>query len=355
VAFVRIRAGRTEVSRRLSDQVTAQLGRYYLGEAGLGRLVGCFKLAEDIAGSKDFGTRPFVAQGIAHLVREALGEISKALRDPLEGEWRRLSDVVVEAKTRVDAAPPDQLEGAVGALLAAVADLKRFIDGEERKHERGLVNLVADTTGATVMPATAREFGSLVRGLSQAAHSSQSLDHVMSLHERAVDVLELLFGHPETRATRLDELAALGRPTDENAEELVALITTDYELRAFLSSLPNSRWLWTLGHPDLLRPAPGSAWWPVIMLCERLRASDAGSIAGWLKRALAQWGQDPNCAAAIASAARALGMHGHGVLLKALGRHPDSVSVRREVRYAVQQAQPDSEFVEKAFVALESR
>jgi len=340
------------MNARLSDQVSTQLGRYYLDEAGLQRFIGCIHLARELAESTNLHTRPFLAQGVAHLMREALGEISTAIPDPLDGQWSRVSRSVVDAKTRLDAAPPDQQKDAIGELLATVDDLQAFHSGQSRKHERGLVNLVSATTGATVMPDTAREFGLLVSKLSRAAHGSQPLDHVISLQEHAIAVLELVFGHPESRTTRLDELAVLERPTVEHAQEVNTLVTTDYELRSFLSSVPNSRWLLVLEHADLLRPPKERSLWPVIMLCERLRTADAAPIAGWLKQALARWGDDPGSAEAIASAGRALGDYGQPTLLKALARHPDSQSIRRDLRFAVQRTSPDSAFVMQAFLAL---
>lgn len=334
--------------------VAHELGRYFLEEASLSRLQGCWAAADRIARSNRVRRTSYAGQAVAHLLRESLAEISRAAHDPTTGRWQTLSDEVVQAKTRLEAASPDQRDSVYQELLDAIDDLENFKKVSERKHERGLVNLVANTTGATVMTGTAREYGRLVRSLSSAAHSSRPLEDVLSVRAEAIKLLKLLFGPPVRRVDRLVELAQLNNPTQQEVAETISLITTDYELRRFLASVRTSAWLWKLEWYDGLRPTNRS--WPVIILSQRLGKRESRALTGWLKEAFHQhWGSDQLSAEAIASAAAHLDVEGHSILLQALKEHPGSEAIRWEVSRAVELAPADSQFVEEAFEILARR
>ncbi|MDQ6944737.1 MAG: hypothetical protein M3256_00385 [Actinomycetota bacterium] len=331
-------------NKELFDHLVGEFGE--LGREAVQFLETAQQLLDDPAALR----LPRQAGAAAYCVREALKRLLPA--ESRQASWRKLSDDVVNAKKRFEAArglPGADQTGALDDLITAIRGLEDFKRNEQGKHQRRLTELIERRAGVPPLTLSIREYQRLLGEIDQeAVHSSPSEEQVRQLFGRAISVLNAVFAPFPVRRAELDALAPLTDPQEPDVSRLLAFCSTSHHLTYFLSRAVTPRWLTLLAPHGVLDPPEGGGVWPVLPAVEHFAGAFPEEVATWLEQANKAWGRNEVGAAYIALAARQCLPAASNTLLSTLRSHPGSRWIRGQAAVAIEEMEPGSPFIEAA-------
>lgn len=295
---------------------------------------------------------PKLAETVAYCLREAMKSIPASQDVGGGGLWRSASRAVADARQRyelVRGLPGEDEQGALNELLATIDDLE-FVHSQEGVHERRLIAIMVDRTGALPVAAgTApiRAYQDLLRELNEALHGDATLDRARQLWNGCAAILRQLFLPPELRHAELESLAATESVTDEDVERLLPLIAGPNHLRHFLSRISSPEWLKLLTESGILDPPAENGQWPVFAAVDRLAPDHGPALADWLYRLYNRHASDANRAWFVARAAVDIGDEAATLVLRALRDHGGVPSIAALGVWAVEKVHPASGLVQE--------
>ena len=296
------------------------------------RAVEYLRTAERMLGSSADASSPRHAECVAYCLREALKTIPGSYGSLGGGEWRTRSRKVWEAKQRfaqVRGVPGADEDGALRELLDSIDDLARTFE-QETIHQKRLIAVMVERTGAQPLSSGTRPvdaYQDLLTQVDRTLHTGTSLAAVAGLWGEALALLRQLFLPPDARHRELASLAALQGPAIADAVTLESLLAAPGHLEYFLARIDDPAWLDLLDASGLLEPADGQSAWPVYAAVERLRGQHAVRLSALLASMLGRWGADQGKAFAVTRAALLLGVDGQDVILRAVQRRSEFVSL----------------------------
>jgi hypothetical protein len=336
----------------LDRQDNKELFDYLVGEFGeLGlEAVQFLETAQQLLDDPAALRLPRRAGASAYCVREALKRLLPA--ESCQPPWRKLSDDVVNAKKRFEAArslPGADQTGALDDLITAIRGLEDFKRNEQGKHQRRLTELIERRAGVPPLTLSIREYQRLLGEIDQeAVHSSPSEEQVRQLFGRAISVLNAVFAPFPVRRAELDALAPLTDPQESDVTRLLAYSSTPHHLTYFLSRAVTPSWLTLLAPRGVLDPPQGGGVWPVLPAVEHFAGDFPDQVATWLEQANMIWGRNEVGAAYVALAARQCLPAASNTLLSTLRSHPGSRWIRGQAAVAIEEMEPGSPFIEAA-------
>lgn len=268
---------------------------------------------------------PRIGRAVAGELRSALNEILKAADVPAQDSWRVLSRKVVNAYTRfndrmrVDAS---DTAGELCDLDIAMDELHRFHDFESLKAEIELTEVMLSVTGHELTgddPAITA-FLKLRSALNDDEHTSQDAGGV-ARWEECTDVLRRLFLPPDARFERLEKLASLDDPNEDDAVEVVRLMTTSTHALRFWEKVDSFNWFQVLDKEGMLDP-PVEGVWAAGGALRRLAETDPDETSRWLDVVYERHNGDPHRVAKIAWVAVLATGSSRRLVIDAVRRHP---------------------------------
>lgn len=333
-----------ERPRRLPAEIAAHLVSEFGAE---GREL-CEFLETAATASEATDQGPRQGETVAYNVREALTRlIAKDPSNPT-GEWKKLSRQVVEAQRQLDAAGPEEQEGARSFLAAKIADLETFHTGDSLHRRRVVAALVA-RTGIRLEKGESLALETYVDLLDEAAgalHNSITVGAAMALLEKAVDVVGRLFMEPDVRDAALDVLADQD-PNAEAVDQLLELVVTPRHMVRFLRRLETPAWVIELLNRGLLRPPSGNGFWPLPAAIEALKGDYAEELARVLSELAGEFWADPDRLLRVGRQAADLGPLGQPLVVEILRRYPETEEARWLAVRVCETANPSDELVEQ--------
>ena len=290
---------------------------------------------------------------IAYCLREALETLPKSSGVPGGGEWRSLSRAAVDAKVRFEQirqSPGTDTQGALHDLLDSI-DAMAATQADESIHQKRLIAAMVARTGAEPLAMgtdPVSDYQDLIKRLGDSVHNKVSLDAVRVLWDNTTTILRRLFLPPDARHEALAQLAAIGNPTQVDADSLIALLASPTHLHFFLARVSGFEWLKLVEPSGLLDPLPGPTAWPVMAAVERLADKDAVWLAGFLTRMFEKYRADRDRAWSIVVAARQLGLSGRELILRAAQKYPTVDLFIGFLEDAAVHAEPADTFVQQA-------
>lgn len=285
---------------------------------------------------------PRIGEVIAYCIREALVEIPRAAGID-EGQWKRVSREVVDARTRYERArglAGMEEQKALEDLLKSIDDLAAF-HNHYSIHVEGLREIIRLRTGVDPLTHDANalsDYQKLIDDIQRMVHTSADGDPVTvedagQCLQRAIDVMSRLF-LVDPRMEQLQRLAALENPTGKDIETLSANVITPHDLRFFASTVISPIWLDLMMDQGLLEPPVNqNGVWLAATMLSRLRDGHGEAIADWLERAWERWSASEQGLVALAFAAHEAGENGREVLLRCLKTRSDISVICRFARW----------------------
>lgn len=166
---------------------------------------------------------PRLPETIAYCMREAMKTIPASQDVGDGGFWKSASRGVTEARRRyelVRGVPGEDEQGALHELLATIDDLE-LVHSQEGVHERRLIAIIVNRTGALPVAAgTApiRAYHDLLVELDDAPHGATTLDRARELWNQCIAILRQLFLPPDLRHAELESLASIDSPTSDDVD-----------------------------------------------------------------------------------------------------------------------------------------
>ncbi len=289
---------------------------------------------------------------VAHCLREAMKAILASEGASGSGRWRQISREVVDARQRYENAvglPGEDAAGALRDLLANIDGLGRFHSEEEGLHEKRLIAVVVNRTGAEPLSAgttPVRDYQDLLGRLDRAAHGGTTQQSAEDLWAECAAILRSLFLPPEIRNTELERLAQIAHPTTDDTEAVLDLVSSPGHLRYFLGKVVSPDWLEALGAVGVLGPLDTDDPWPPHRAVARLAECYPSEIAVWLQAMYQSHGANPVAAAEICHAAAEAGGPSLSLVLTALRDHQENDWIVMTGVRAAEQAEPCDALVE---------
>lgn len=275
---------------------------------------------------------PRIGEAVAYCIRESLVEIPRAANIE-EGEWKRLSRYVVDARTRFDLSRGlsgmDEQQ-ALQDLLRSIDDLAAF-HKQDNIHLSGLREIIKSRTGVDPLEHNANalnEYQKLINHVNGIVHAPASntpisIEAAGACLQRAIDVLSKLF-LVDSRIGRIQDLSSLETPTEFDVQDLSSILITPHDLRLFASFVTSPIWLDLMLDNGLIEPPDDlNQVWCLPVMISRLKIDHGESIEPWLQKAWSRWSSTEKGLIAVATAAHEAGIPGRNILLQCLRRRPD--------------------------------
>jgi hypothetical protein len=338
--------GLPPVDPRLLDHLTVEFGDH-------GRRAVEFLLtAQALLKLESAPESPRLPETVAYCLREAMKTIPASQDVGGGGVWRSASRAVADARVRyelVRGVPGEDEQGALNELLATIDDLE-IVHSQEGIHERRLIAIMVDRTGALPLAsgtAPIRAYQALLKELDEALHGDTTLDRAHQLWNRCASILRQLFLPPELRHAELDSLAATESVMDEDVQRLLPLIAGPNHLRHFLSRISSPEWLEALTDTGILDPPAENGPWPVFAAVDRLAPDHGPALGDWLHRLYNRQASDATRASYVARAAADIGEEAAPLVLRVLRDHSGVPSIAALGVWTVEKVGPTSRLVEE--------
>jgi hypothetical protein len=290
-------------------------------------------------------------EAVAYCLREAMKAIPASLKVEGAHLWKTASRAVTEARRRYELArgmPGEDEPGALDDLIAAIDNLE-LVHSQESIHERRLIAIIVNRTGALPVAAgTApiRAYQALLVELDNAVHGATTHAEARVFWNRCIGLLRQLFLPPDTRHAELSVLASIEEPDSADVDRLLPLIAGPNHLRYFLTHVTSPAWLEALTETGILDPPTENGPWPAFAAVDRMSEGHATAVSAWLNRMYGRHASDPAKSWFIARAAVDVGSAGAQVVIRVLHDHPLVPNIASLGVWAVEKLDPESELVE---------
>ncbi|MCY3950785.1 MAG: hypothetical protein OXF61_16525 [Acidimicrobiaceae bacterium] len=271
---------------------------------------------------------PRLGEVVAYCIREALKEIPKASGAGDPGRWSRLSRAVVDAADRFESAEiisgeDDRWE--LSGLRSAVDELRIFHASDASVHQARLVAAVVNRAGVEPLSsgtAPVVAYQDLLDRADTAAHGFCTVETACELWGECVVLLRQLFLPHELRSERLERLARIEAPSEDDFGEVLRLSGTRVHVQRFLGKVSHPRWLWLFGCSDALGTPGSDLWWSACSAAIRLADSHREEVSSWLGTMYDKHDGDVEHARCFAHAAYRVSGSAHDLLLRLVRRYP---------------------------------
>ena len=270
---------------------------------------------------------------VAHCLREAMKELLASVGSMGAGRWRQVSRGVVDARERYGNAvglPGEDVVDALRDLLVSIDSLGRFHDEEEGLHERRLIAVMVNRTGAVPLSGgtePVRAYQNLLRRLDRAAHGGRGQESTEDLWVECAAILRRFFFPPETRHVELERLALIAHPTTADRDAVLDLVSSPRHLQYFLGETESPGWLEVLGAAGVLDPSDIDGLWPPHAAVVGLSETYPREVSAWLHNMYRSHGSSPARAVQICQAALAAGGSALDLVLAAVRDHQEHAGV----------------------------
>ena len=271
---------------------------------------------------------PRLGEVVAYCIREALKEIPKASGVGDAGRWRDLSRAVVDAADQFESPAVFSGEGGrweLAGLRSAVDELRSFHATGESIHQARLVAAVVKRAGVEPLSsgtAPVVAYQDLLKRVDTAAHGSCTVEAACGFWEECVVLLRQLFLPHELRSERLERLARIEAPSEDDFAEVLRLSGTRVHVQRFLGKVSHPRWLSLFGSSDALGTPGGDLWWSAYSATIRLADSHRQEVLSWLGEMYDKHDGDVEHARCFAHAAYRVSGNALDLLLGLVRRHP---------------------------------
>ena len=289
---------------------------------------------------------------VAHCLREAMKEVLASEGSGEAGRWKRISRGVVKARRRYGKAvglPGQDEKKALRDLLASIDGLGSFHDEEEGLHEKRLIAVMVNRTGAAPLSAgvdPVRVYQDLLGRLDAAAHGGMTQESAKDLWAESAAILRSLLLPPEIRHVELERLAQIAHPAGDDIGAVVGLVSSPRHLRHFLGNVASPAWLKALGATGVLDPSDSDGPWSAHTAVARLAERYPGEVAAWLQDMYQLHGTRPGPAAQLSHAALGVGGPALSLVLAAVKDHQEHHGVLMSGVRAAEQADACSALIE---------
>ena len=177
-------------------------------------------------------TVPRLGEVVAYCIREALKEIPQASGVGDAGRWSHLSRAVVDAADQFESPAVFSGEGGrweLSGLRSAIDELRSFHASGESIHQARLVAAVVKRAGVEPLSsgtAPVVAYQDLLKRVDTAAHGSCTVEAACGFWEECVVLLRQLFLPHELRSERLERLARIEAPSEDDFAEVLRLSGT---------------------------------------------------------------------------------------------------------------------------------
>ena len=232
---------------------------------------------------------PRLGEVVAYCIREALKEIPKTSGVGDAGRWSHLSRAVVDAADQFESPAVFSGEGGrweLSGLRSAIDELRSFHASGESIHQARLVAAVVKRAGVEPLSsgtAPVVAYQDLLKRVDTAAHGSCTVEAACGFWEECVVLLRQLFLPHELRSERLERLARIETPSEDDFAEVLRLSGTRVHVQRFLSKVSHPHWLWVFGCSDALGTPGSDLWWSACSAAVRLADSHREEVLPWLR------------------------------------------------------------------------
>jgi len=296
------------------------------------------------------GSVPRLGEAVAYACREALGSITEAGKTNDGDPWRKLSRSVVAAARRYKlhkSSQSEDTEQLLSALLATIEEMRRFHKDESSLHQRRLIAVILDRAGVSphsgAQPIAA--FQDLWTRLNDALHGDCSVADAREMWSDCVALLRQLFLPAPLRLGELERLARIETPGEADLGEVLSLAGTSVHLKQFVRLVASPNWLRLLDSAGVLDGPDMDLWWAAATAAARLAPDYLDEVVTWLEDLKVRYGDDPERARCIASAARRIGEPAAELLLQVLNSHQGDAGIVMEAVNATRELDASSEAV----------
>jgi len=318
-----------EISEEVARHIVVEFGQQ--GDRALGFLMtarGLLMSPLDV---------PKKGELVAYAIREALKSLldtqAPAVRRK-QGEstgWATRSRTVVgahEAWLDSRSGSDEDQQAALKNLSISIGDMAE-IHAQDDLNRKRLIAVLVDRTGSFPSGEGTRlveEYSELVGGANASLHTEMTVDEATRYWDKSAALLETLFMPPTLRNERLEELAALDAPTQEDLAQLRRLVVVPGNLEKFLASLTDPAWLDLLETSGLIDPPKTQSWWVGHALVRSLKDTYPNEILDTLEKLFSKSTKDVQGIYSIAWAAHDLGAFARPLLLECLQLFPAAVA-----------------------------
>ena len=313
----------------LSNQLTAEFGAH--GKRAVASLETAQRLLD-----LEPGLLPRHGETVAFCLRVALEEIPKAAETGDPGRWGSLSRAAVHAANQYKVAlnlKSDEEQVAGQVMFARIDELRAFHEHNDGIHQERLKELFRQRTGTEPLSSGTtplREYQSLLDDCNHAAHHDCTLDEARSLWLTCLELLQRFFLAHDRDQTPIHHLACVEFPSDDDLEELLGQLTTQVEMRSFLSQVVTPGWLRRLGRSDALGVLGSELWWAACTAAIRISDTHRDETVQWLHETYSQHSGEAEPVRCFAYAARRIAGTALDLLLEIVRRHPTDERVAVE-------------------------
>ncbi|HEY8885964.1 MAG TPA: hypothetical protein VIM31_00475 [Candidatus Microsaccharimonas sp.] len=271
------------------------------------------------------------------MVREALQSLLNSQAPAVKRKqgkstgWNQRSRAVVKAHqlwidSRGGVQEAESL--ALKDLSISITDMAEIHEQDDLNRRRLIAVLLNRTGSAPTREGTALidEYASLIKGANNSLHGETSVEYAETYWTSTVGLLEELFLPRELRNEKLERLAGLAEPTQDDLAELKRLVLVPGYLVKFLSLLPGPAWLNCLESSGLLDLPEVQGWWVGHALVKSLGERFPSELLVTLQKLFAKSSKGVQATYSMAWAAHDLGASGNHLLLECLRLYPQAIS-----------------------------
>jgi hypothetical protein len=171
--------------------------------------------------------------------------------------------------------------GSEENLEAAIRDLELALGNPNEERLEDAIRITAHRKPQRGDADLIRQFLDNLEGANRGLHQGTDKARATELYERTVKVIDRLFGPIGDRFDAIDELLAIGSPTEADVSRLAQLVGDDRHLNYFFEKVEGSSWMQALAEERILQPPPEGGW-PAGPYIFRLANSDPDIVREWL-------------------------------------------------------------------------
>ena len=314
------------------------------------RVVQFLRTAQDLLGS---GMKsPCLGEAVVCCLRGAIDTIlnSSDILTKSKGEWGKISREVVRAFEPL--ASTSDLNSAEARysfeeLAARMGELDLFHQQEKGSVIRQLEDVLSRRTGFDLTPSAGERFQVLWDRLNYGIHRGATVEDAREMTSECFAVLRQLFMPPQVRHSEIERLARIVEPSPEDHSQLVDLLATPNNQRAFFERVESMAWFPLLYESGHLYPSGADRMWPAAGAFERFASDNPDEIKQWFEKVYADRGTDPMVAWLVVQSGLSMGEVCLEVAFQAVKDHSEDRNVLRlGVRAVEKCAAPESQWVE---------
>ena len=314
------------------------------------RVVDFLRTAQDLL---DSGLEsPCLGEAVVCCLRGAIETILNSSYVPTKSkvEWGRVSREVVGAfEPLASASDLSSAEArfAFEKLAVRIGELDRFHQQEKGSVTRQLEDVLSRRTGFDLTPSTGERFQILWDRLNYGIHRRATVEDAREMTSECFAVLRQLFMPPQVRHSEIERLARIGEPSPEDHRQLVDLLATPNNQRAFYERVESLGWFPLLYESGHLYPSAADRMWPADAAFERFASDNPDEIKHWFEKVYEDRGEYPMVAWLLVRGGLSMGDICLEVAFQAVKDHPeDGMVLRLGVRAVEKCAAPESQWVE---------